>query len=102
MNYNTDGFSDRTLYVRQAVDRNKLNSNGPSNFDNSFAKMKSEERKHIVETVNTDKNIHIEEVHGNRENFVIRNNNLNNFNKKVNPDNPVQRALNNNMFKRPN
>lgn len=100
MNYKTDGFNERTSYIRNANDMNRLNEKGPSNFDNSFAQMKSEERKTIVETVDTDVAQYKEEVRGNRENFILRNNNMRNANMKPTLDNPISNALNRNLFKR--
>lgn len=96
MNYNMDGFNERMNYIHNSNNvRNK-----PNSFDNSFAKMRSEERRNMVETTNHD-NVHIiEEVKGNRDNFVIRNKNMNIANKKPNLNNPVQNALNRNMFKK--
>ena len=41
-----------------------------------------------------------EEVKGSKNNFVLRNNNMMNANKKVNPNNPVSNAMNRNMFKK--
>ena len=100
MNFNTDGFNERSIYIHNSNDANRLKQNGTSNIDNSMAKMRVKENKPDVETVNTDKSIYIEETKGNRENFILRNNNLNNFNRPINQNNPVSRAMNNNMFKR--
>lgn len=100
MNYNTDGFNERNIYIHNSIDMNKLNQNGPSNFDNSFAKMKVEENRSDVKTVDTDVNFTYEEARGNRENFVLRNNNMRNANARPNMNNPVAQALNRNMFKR--
>ena len=100
MNFNTDGFNERTTYIRNSNDINNLQNNGPSNFDNSFAKMRSEERRDLVTTTDQDKVFVEEEVRGNKENFLLRNNNMRNFNSKPNMNNPVSNALNRNMFKR--
>ena len=100
MNYNTDGFNERSIYIHNSNDMNRLNQNGPSNFDNSFAKMKVEENRSDVKTVDTDVNFRYEEAKGNKENFVLRNNNMRNVNTKPNMNNPVAQALNRNMFKR--
>ncbi len=98
MNFSTDGFNNRTNYIHNANDRNRLNKMGPSNIDNSFAKMKVEENKPDIKTVNTDSTFIKEEVRGNRDNFVLRNNNMMNVNRKVNPNNPVSNAMNRNRF----
>ena len=100
MNFNTDGFNERTTYIHNSNDLNKLKSNGPSNFDNSFAKMRVDERRNLVETSNQDKVQVPEEVRGNKENFLLRNNNMRQVNQKPTMNNPVSNALNRNMFKR--
>ena len=100
MNYNTDGFNERTNFIYNANDKNRLDINGPSNIDNSFAKMRSEERRDLVETTNQDTNQFVEEVRGTKENFILRDNNMRQVNVKPTLDNPVSNALNRNMFKR--
>lgn len=100
MNFNTDGFNERNNYIHNANDINRLNNMGPSNSDSSVAKMKISENKPDIKTVDTDKIIFIEEVKGNKENFVLRNHNMMNINKKINPNNPVRNAMNKNNFKR--
>ena len=95
MNYNTDGFNERMNYIQNSNNiRNKQN-----NFDNSFAKMRSEERRNMVETTNNDQISLKEEVRGNKENFILRNNAMNNANKKPIANNPVSQAMARNMFK---
>lgn len=98
MNFNTDGFNERTNYIRNSNDLNKLKQSNLTRVDNSFAKMKVEENRTDIKTYNNDKILVNEEVRGNKENFVIRTNNIKNANSKVNPNNPVQNALNKNMF----
>ena len=39
-----------------------------------------------------------EEVRGNKDKFILRNNALNNVNNKPTPSNPVSQAMNRNMF----
>ena len=95
MNYNTDGFNERMNYIKNS-NNNRMKSN---EFDNSFAKMRSEERRNIVETTNQDKIQVPEEVRGSKDNFVLRNNAMNNVNHKQVPNNPVSNALNRNSFK---
>lgn len=95
MNYNTDGFNERMNYIKNS-NNNRMKSN---EFDNSFAKMRSEERRNIVETTNQDKIQVPEEVRGSKDNFVLRNNAMNNVNYKQVPNNPVSNALNRNSFK---
>ena len=98
-NYNTDGFNERSIYIKNANDMNKLKQNNPT-FDNSFAKMKTEERRNEVETTKNDATIVNEETRGTKDNFVVRTANMNNSNANVNPNNPIQNALNRNMFKK--
>ncbi len=100
MNYNTDGFNNRHIYINNANDARRLKQNGPINSDSSVAQMRINENKPDIKTVNTDKTILKEDVRGNRENFVLRNNNMMNANRKVNPNNPVSNAMNRNMFKK--
>ena len=94
MNFNTDGFNERTNFINNANDRNRLKKMWPSNSDSSVAKMRISENKPNIETVNTNKIILKEEVKGNKENFLLRNNSMMNVNRKVNPNNPVRDALN--------
>ena len=99
MNFNTDGFNDRTNFIHNSNDKNRLRKMGPSNIDSSFAQMKVSENRPDVTTVNTDKQILTEEARGQRENFILRNNNMMKANTRVNPNNPVNNAMNRNMFK---
>lgn len=99
MNYNTDGFNDRTIYIHNSNDKNRL-SGISSSSDNSLAKMRMEENRPNIETVNQDKTIVYEEARGSRDNFILRNNNMANVNSRVNPNNPVANAMNRNMFKK--
>ena len=100
MNYNTDGFNNRSVYINNANDANRLRKSGPINSDSSVAQMRINENKPDIKTVNTDKTILKEEVRGSRENFILRNNNINNVNRPINANNPVSNALNRNKFKK--
>jgi len=100
MNYSGDGFNNRSNYIHNSNDVNRLNKMGPSNIDNSFAKMKVRENTPDIQTTNTDKTILKEDARGNKDNFILRNNNMMNANTKVNPNNPVSNAMNKNMFKK--
>jgi len=101
MNYNTDGFNERNIYIHNSNDKSRINNNINSrNNDSSIVQMRINENKPEVKTVNLDKTINLEETRGNRENFVVRNSRLLNSNVRVNPNNPVARALNNNLFKK--
>ena len=99
-NFNTDGFNERTNYIHNANDMNKLKQNGPSNFDNSFSKMKVEENKSNIETTKSEVIFVKEEASVNRDNFIVRTNNMRNVNAKPNMNNPVSNAMNRNMFKK--
>ena len=99
MNFNTDGFNERSFYIHQSNDLNKLNQQEPSNIDNSFAQMKSEENRDIVTTTNQDEVMLPEEARGNRENFVLRTKAINTANVKTSPNNPLNKAMQRNMFK---
>ncbi len=98
-NYSTDGFNERTNYIKNSNDINRLKEN-ECTFDNSFAKMRTDERKNMVETTDNTNVDNVEETRGNKDNFIVRNNNMMNANSKVNYNNPVQNALNRNMFKK--
>ena len=96
MSFKIDGFNERMNYIKNSNNvRNK-----PNRFDNSFGKMRSEERKGLVETANNDQVFVAEEAKGNKDNFIIRNNAINNANHKPSSNNPVRNALNRNMFKK--
>lgn len=71
-----DGFNERSNYINNAVDKNKLQKMGPSNVDSSFAHMNVNSHKNDVKTVNTDEVFTVDEVRGKRENFVLRNQNI--------------------------
>jgi len=94
-----DGFNERMNYIHNSNDMNRLKNN-PNKFDNSFAKMRTDERRNLVTTTNQDQVLVTEEARGNKDNFLIRNNNMNRVNAKPNMNNPVSNALNRNMFKR--
>ena len=97
MNYNTDGFNERSIYIHNSNDKNKLNN---KDIDNSFDKMRIEERKNTVVTTNTDKSEYIGETRGNKDKFILMNNNIRNVNSKPNINNPVYNALNKNMLRK--
>ena len=100
MSYNLDGFNNRMVYINNANDASMINMNGPSNSDSSVAKMRIAENKPDIQTVNYDKTIEKVEAKGSRENFVLRNNNMMNVNRRVNPNNPVNNTMNRNIFKK--
>ena len=82
MNFNTDGFNERTIYIKNANDLNRVKQMGSIKIDNSVVKMKMDENKPNVNTTNNDKTISTEEAKGRRENFVLRNYNINNVNRQ--------------------
>ena len=93
--YNTDGFNERTLYIKnENAKREKV-----TRVDNSIVKMRIEDNRPDVKTVNHDKTSNVEEAKGNQENFVIQNYNISHANQKSMP-NPVSDALNRNRFKK--
>ena len=100
MRFNNDGFNERTNYIHNSNDLNKLRNNGPSNFDNSFAKMRTDERRNLVETTNQDVVFVQEDVRGSKDNFLLRNNSMRQVNVKPTMNNPVRNALDRNMFKK--
>ena len=100
MNCNTDGFNERNFYIHKSTDLNKLRQQEPSKIDSSFAQMKSEENRDIVTTTNQDAVIVSEEARGTKENFVLRNNAMSMANKRPLPNNPLNQAMQRNMFKK--
>ena len=96
-----DGFNERNNYIRNSVDANKVNSMGPTNLDSSFAQMNVNAHKNDVETVNTDKIEVVPEVQGNKENFVLRNEDMMNAQENMNAANintPNTQMNNNNIM----
>ena len=94
-----DGFNNRKIYIMNANNQ-RFNNNATGNFDNSLAKMNSK-RNDLVQTANSSNTLKpIEAVRGSRENFVIQNNHISNFGKKVPSNNYVSRALDNSRFKK--
>ena len=98
MNYNTDGFNDRSVYIHNSNDKSRIAKNGPSNIDSSVVQMRMDENKPDVKTVQTEQSIYIQETKGDKENFVLRNYNMRNSNPKIKPNNPVNNAMNRNFF----
>ena len=86
-----DGFNERSNYIHNSVDKNKLQKMGPSNIDSSFAQMNVNSHKNDVETADTDKVEIVEEVKGNRENFILRNTNIMNAQKFMNVQNTFRK-----------
>ena len=86
--YNEDGFNKRTNYIQNS---NNERIKHFTSADNSFAQMKVQENKPDVKTYNVSNSEYIEEPNGNRENFVLRNYNLNHVNQKANPNSTLLR-----------
>ena len=96
-----DGFNERTNYIHNSIDRNRLQKMGPSNVDSSFAQMNVNAHKNDVQTVNTDKIEVVPEVQGNKENFVLRNADMMNAQENMNTANintPNTQMNNNNIM----
>lgn len=78
MNYNTDGFNERSNYINN--NNNKITSH--SSYDNGMAKMIISENKPDIKTVEkVDLNEKVEEAKGKREDFILMNKNINNASK---------------------
>lgn len=71
-----DGFNERTNFIHNALDKNKIEKLGSTKIDSSFAQSNVESHKNDVKTVNTNQGEIITETSGNKENFVIRNKNM--------------------------
>ena len=76
MNFNTDGFNERTNYISNANDINRLKKMGTNNIDNSVVKMRIEENKPDIKTATFDKKIQTEETRGSKDKFMLRNYNI--------------------------
>ena len=94
-----DGFNERTNYIHNANDKNRLNNQRTITHDSSFAQMKVKENSANVKTFENVHSDYVEEAKGAKENFVLRNYNLNNFNKHS-ENNPVKSAMDRNRFKK--
>ena len=80
MNYNTDGFNERNIYIHNANDANRLASRKPVNYDNSLSTFKINENKPDIKTsegkvLNTSKSV-------SEKDFLLRNININNVRNK--------------------
>ena len=81
MNFNTDGFNERTIYIKNANDLNRVKQMNSKRLDNSIIKMRINENKPNIRSSN-NKTILSQEAKGKRENFVFRNYNINNVNRQ--------------------
>lgn len=101
--YNVDGFNERTMFIKNSNNRRVLNTNkkmnNMTNFNSSFAKMKISENKPDIETAKREDQNYIDQVRGNKDNFVLQNYNLNHFS-DLKEQNSVSDALNRNRFKK--
>lgn len=100
MNFNTDGFNERTNFIHNSNDKSRLNKMSSNKQDSSFVKMKISKNQTNLEIVNKDIQISKHEISGTRESFVLRNNNMRNANTKQSSNNPISNAINRNMFKK--
>ena len=57
MNYNTDGFNERSFYVHSSNDANKLKEKEPVSYDNSLPTFKMNENKPDIKTSSNEKTI---------------------------------------------
>lgn len=91
MAFNVDGFNERSNFIHNANNSRMLNKMS-HNYDNSLAQMRMNERKPNIETVRRDTKELNDDVQGSKENFVLRNHNMNNIN--------MNNMLNRNLFKK--
>ena len=56
MNYNTDGFNERTNFIHNSNDLNRSKSN-PKSFDTSVVEMKISENKADIKTYNKNESL---------------------------------------------
>lgn len=83
MNYNNDGFNERSIYIHNANDNRRLNNCNKKN-DSSFAQMRVDENRNKVVTSNRDYFNLSTSTQVNKEKFVIMNKKINNLNTSTN------------------
>ena len=76
--YNVDGFNERTIYIKNSVDKRKR----LKKVDSSVVEMRVVQNKPDIKTVERNNIVNPEEARGSKENFVIRNYKINSINKK--------------------
>ena len=80
MNYNTDGFNERNVYIHNSLDRNRINNSKPVHYDNSLTKMIMDDNKpdiHTAEQEYDSSNAEIKQTE--IDNKLLRDINLNNM-----------------------
>ena len=87
--YNSDGFNERTIYIKNSVDKRT----NLKKVDSSFVKMRVEENKPDVKTVEHNNIVNPEEARGSKDNFVVRNYKINSVNREP-ESNSVSEAIN--------
>ena len=80
--FNVDGFNERTTYIHNSNDRNRLKKSKLVRHDSSFAKMKVNENRPTVRTYHETSSNYLGEARGAQDNFVLRNYNMMHFNQK--------------------
>ncbi len=98
MNNATDGFNERIVYIQNSNGQNNL-SNNSIDFDNSYAKMKADERgfNSNIKTTGEDKVFTTVQARGEKENFVVVNTKVENVNSTPSPNDPVKVARERNV-----
>lgn len=90
--FNIDGFNERSNYIHNSNDLRNIKNHKA--YDNSFAQMKIRENSPDIKTTEKEVTNYFQSPSGDKENFVIRNYNINHINQNSKPIN------NNNRFKK--
>ncbi len=94
MNFSTDGFNERNIYIHNSNDRNNMKNRS---FDNSFAKMRVEENRPNVKTSSNSRDI-FGNIRSDNSNFDLKTNNAKIVRTSLN--NCSKNIFNKNLFKK--
>ena len=97
MNFNTDGFNERSNYIHNQNDANRLKMGKSYHYDNSLARMRIAENKPDIKTVNRTTNI-TSQTGIDKSNFLLRTSNIRNVEGPRKLNSSIQNTLNKNKF----
>lgn len=97
MNFNTDGFNERSNYIHNQNDVNRLKMGKSHHYDNSLARMRIAENKPDIKTVNRTISI-TNPTKIDRSNFLLRSSNIRNVAGPRKLNSSIQNTLNKNKF----
>ncbi len=87
MNFNTDGFNERNIYIHNNNDINNLKKKNISHSRDNLVLMKARENLPNIKTSSNTFIPNCNNVRGRKDNFVLMNKNINNM-------------INSNLFKK--